>query len=497
MDDRYSMAKRCIGIDIGTSHLRAVQIARTPDGFLIEKAFGMQTRRSTDSPVGILRALPGEHEFDRHADIVVSLPYHAMFFAGTEADAAGVQALRAGEVSILKDDFPIPGQDILVQVCSTRTLPGGDHFVQVAATSIASLEEELRVFHEARMPPAAIDTSVTALRTTVAHNHPEIAEGAALILYVDESALNLTVLEDGDILMVRNIPVHMRGVSNDASSAEQVAAIVEDEVEITWRKAFGANPDAEMKIYLACARETAEPLAAAIQEKVEDRLVVVNPYAAVQVSPGVEADFPVFVAEGLALRALSADQTDRADFLAVYNRRMRPRWNTGRQVAVCAALLAVTAVIWFAGLLIQLSFLEKEYAHVKQEIENVFRTALPEEKNVVNPLVQVRQKLDAFQQESELFGPFQPGRLSALATLDRLSANTPAQGNLILDDILVAADSVRVMGSCDSFATLSQWQQRLQEMRVFDVVDTQNQKKDAQTGKVHFTLSLSSARTEP
>ncbi|MBN2133403.1 MAG: hypothetical protein JW741_28145 [Sedimentisphaerales bacterium] len=490
------MAKRCIGIDIGTSHLRAVQIARTPDGFLVEKEFGMQTRRSTDSPVEILRALPGEHEFDRHADIVVSLPYHAMFFAGAETDAAGVQALRAGEVSILKDDFPIPGEDILVQVCSTRTLPRGDHFVQVAATSIASLEQELRVFQEARMPPGAVDTSITALRATVAHNHPEIAEGTALILYVDESALNLTVLENLDILMVRNIPVHTRGISNDESLAEQVAATIESEVEITWRKAFGANPDAEMQIYLACARETAEPLAAAIQEKVEGRLVVVDPCAAVQVLPGIEANFPIFVAEGLALRMLSADQTDRVDFLAVYNRRMRPRWNAGRQVAVCAALLAVTAVVWFAGLLIQLSFLEKEYAHAKQEIENVFRTTLPEEKNIVSPLAQLQQKLDAFQNEYELLGPFQPGRLSALTTLDRLSSNTPAEGNLVLDDVLVAADSVRVMGSCDSFATLSQWQQRLEEMRIFDVVDTQNQKKDAQTGKVHFTLSLSSARTE-
>jgi len=490
------MAKRCIGIDIGLSHVRAVQIARTPDGFLLEEKFGMQTRRSTDSPVEILRSLPVEHGFDRHADIVLSLPYHAIFFAGTETDTAGLQALRAGEASILKDDFPIPGDEILVQVCSERTLPQGNHFVLVAATSSAPLAEELRGFDEARMPPAAIDTSVTALRTAVAWNHPESAEGTALILYVDESALNLTVLQDGEILMVRNIPVHMRGVANDESLAERVATIIEGEVEITWRKAFGANPDADMRIYLATARETAEPLAATIQEKVEGQLVVVNPYAAVQPSQGAEADFPVLVAEGLALRMLSADQTDRVDFLAAYNERMRPRLNAGKQLAVCAALLAVTAVVWFAGLLIQLSFLEKEYARAKQQIETVFRATLPEEKNVVNPLAQIQQKLDAFQEEYDLFAPFRPERLSVLATLDLLSAHTPAEGHLTLDDVLVVADSVRVMGACDSFATLSQWQHRLEELRVFGVVDTQNQKKDAQTGKVHFTVSLSSAKTE-
>ena len=65
----------------------------------------------------------------------------------------------------------------------------------------------------------------------------------------------------------------------------------------------------------------------------------------------------------------------------------------------------------------------------------------------------------------------------------------------MLDDLLVATDSVRVTGSCDSFGTLLEWQRVLEEIPEFDIVDVPNPKKDAKTGKVNFTLSLSSGKT--
>ena len=225
--------------------------------------------------------------------------------------------------------------------------------------------------------------------------------------------------------------------------------------------------------------------------------MVVNPYAHVRRGDGVDADFPVFVPEGLALRMLCTDQVNRLDFLAAYNRQQRPRWNLRRQLTICAALLGMSALVWLLGLFVQLSLLETEYGRLKQDIRDAFHQVLPEENNIVSPLAQLQQKLDAFQEESELFASFRPGRLSPLEALEALSRDIPADGNVRLDDVLLAADSVRVTGLCDSFAAVSDWQDRLEKTRVFDVVDIQNQKKDAQTGKVHFTLSLSSTRAEP
>ncbi|GAH96597.1 unnamed protein product, partial [marine sediment metagenome] len=72
------MVKRCIGIDIGSSYLRAVQIVRTGDELCIEKVFSAQTRRSKDSPPEILKRLSSKYGFDLRADIAISMPHDAV-----------------------------------------------------------------------------------------------------------------------------------------------------------------------------------------------------------------------------------------------------------------------------------------------------------------------------------------------------------------------------------------------------------------------------------
>ena len=95
-------SKRCIGIDVGRSHLRAVQVSRTPQGFCIEKAFGVQMRRSTDSLPSILRSLVTEHGFDGRAEVAVALPHHLFFCTEVETDAAGLSSLENADAATLE-----------------------------------------------------------------------------------------------------------------------------------------------------------------------------------------------------------------------------------------------------------------------------------------------------------------------------------------------------------------------------------------------------------
>jgi Tfp pilus assembly PilM family ATPase/Tfp pilus assembly protein PilN len=494
MDESSVVMKRCIGIDIGRSYLCAVQMARTPDGVIIEKSLGIQTRRSTDSLPRILQSLATEHGFDRRADVAVSMPAHAVSFAEIQTDAAGLQALRTGEALGLRDDLPIPIEDAIIQVCSARALPKGQYGVLVAATPGALIQERLQLLDEARVRPVAMDAPIVAIHAAVAKNHPDLTKGMVLIVCIDESNLTLAVSQDGNILIVRNIPVLCD--QGAELSVEQTTEIVEREVEITWRKLFGANPDKDLCILLISAPRTAESLAAAIQERIECRIVIADPYANVKrVNDDVDAGFPVYTAEGLALRVLY-DQTDRSDFLAAYNARMRPDWSIKRELLACAALLVVTAAVWFAGLFIRLSALESQYAQLKEQMNSVFHQALPEERNIVNPMAQIQQRIDAFRKECELFSSFRPGRFSPLEIMYMLTAHAPKEGSLKLHDVLITGDSVQAIGSCDSFAVVSDWQRLLRRIPGFDAVSIQDQKKDAQTGRVRFTLAMSSTRME-
>ena len=488
------MVRRSIGIDMGRFHLRAVQIAQTPGGFCVEKVFARPTRRSTDSPIDMLRTLTAEQGFDRRAEVTACLPHHAIFFADVEVDAPTLQGLQAGDASSLRDDLPIVAEQAVVQVCSSRQLPNGRHGALVATTSSDLLAEGLALLEEGKVRATRIETPITAVHTAVGFNHPDSNEGVALLLVVDESVLSLAVVQDGNLLVVRNIPLRISRDSDEESIGRQVTDVLSREIEITWRKLFGVEAEADLRAFLVAPSAIAGHLAGAIQEAIGCRVTLADPFARIQRGEGIDGASPICLAEGLALRKLLPRESVPVDFLRAHTAQTRSPLNLRKELAVCGGLLIATIAVWIGGLFVHLSRLESQYAQVTTQIHDVFERTLPDEK-CVSPLAQLQQKLDAFRHESALLTAFQPGRLTALEVLHLLSTHGPADGSVRLEGIFIAADSTRVTGLGNTFAAVSDWQRLLDRIPGVEIADQQNIRRDDDTGKVRFTLSLSTRRT--
>jgi Tfp pilus assembly protein PilN len=141
---------------------------------------------------------------------------------------------------------------------------------------------------------------------------------------------------------------------------------------------------------------------------------------------------------------------------------------------------------------VRLSYLERKYTHIKTEITQVFQAALPEEKNIVSPLLQLEQELQSLREDYRLFAPFSPTNLGPLEVLRRITVSTPSQGNVKIDDLLISTESVRLNGTCDSFESVYQWQRLLQKIPGFALVDVQDVQKEPKSSTVHFTMVVSS-----
>ena len=112
--------------------------------------------------------------------------------------------------------------------------------------------------------------------------------------------MNLAVTHDGDLLLVRNIPMLVPRDSDLETLVSQVTDTLNREIEITWRKLFDAEPDADLHVYLIAESKIGRYLAAALEGDVNCRVTLVDPYAKIERASGVNATFPVCVAEGLA-----------------------------------------------------------------------------------------------------------------------------------------------------------------------------------------------------
>ena len=517
------MIRRCIGIDIGPSYLHAVQISRVGEQFHIEKVFSSQTRRSTDSPPEILRSLTGRFGFDRRADVAISIPNDAVFFKNLETDFGGLEQIQAGNFSALEHDFPVQPDEIIAGVCSYRPPgflrkqeggPAGEKWsVLVAAATRASLYERLKILTVAKMHPRLVEAPIFAIYAAVVVNHPEIITGQAIIAYVDECNLILAVIQDDNILIVRNIPIVAGADSDSSSLQEQIAGLLSREAQVSWQRLFGTDIGQEIKIYLATAGDFGY-LQSLIEENLHCQTTIVDPYAGVETTADCKVDFPICAAEGLALRVLAPERTKGLNFLQAGNADMKPKLDIRKELITCAALVGAIAVFWLLGLFVRLSYLEANYARIKNQVRDVFQTTLPQEKNIVNPLVQLEQKLQSFQKDYQLFASFYPAALGPLEVLRLISINAPSQANLKVDDLLIGADTVSIKGTCDSFESVYQWQRLLQDVPGFGSVDVQNVQsvsagprsgkglrldepspdgKEPKSGAVRFTIVLSSA----
>ena len=491
------MVKRCIGIDIGSSYLCAVQIVRTTGEFCIEKVFGTQIRRSTDLPEDILRLLFSRYGFDRRADVAISMPHDAVLFRNLETDSEGLEQIREQNWSALEHNFPVEAEKIIAQAYSYHPLPEGRYSVLTAASARTSLHERLNIFTEAKIHPTLVEAAIFAVHSTVAVNYPEIMTGQAIIAYIDECHLTLAITRDDNVLVVRNIPIITGSDSNIDSVQEQIAEVLSHEAQVTWRKVFAAAIEHGTKIYLISTGEVSDYLTGLIEENLHCQTTVVDCCTKVKSLPEHKADLPICVAEGMALRVLAPEQTKGINFLGADKADAEPALNLKKELVVCATLIGAIAVFFLVGLFVRLSHLEADYTRIKNKTTEVFTATLPDEKNIVSPLVQLEQKLESFRKDSQLFASLSETGLAPLEVLQKVSANSPSRINVKVDDILIAADIVRVNGTCDSFESVYQWQRLLQEVPEFTLVDVKDVQKQPKSGVVHFTMLLSSSIREP
>jgi Tfp pilus assembly protein PilN len=478
--------KRSIGIDISSSYVCAVQVARREGQFEIEKVFSAKTRRSTDSQPQILKSLVERHGFDKRADLAVSMPKEAVFFRNFETDATGPLKTASSVCADVEHSFPIRSEELVTQICSKRQLPHQRYSLLVAATAATSVRERLNTLATAKITPVLLEAPICAVYSTIAVNHPEIAKGSAIIAHVSESSLTLAVTQNSDILMVRRIATYA-GRCQDRT--EFVEFIVR-EAQLTWQRVFAAEITRDDAFYLVTESGAADALAEDVEENLICRLVDVDPYARMKDSARYTDYAPVQVAEGLALRLLAPEITKGVNFLDTAKVDAGPDLNLKKELLTCGILVGLIVLVSVGGLFTRLGLLEGRYGRLKGEMKQVFHAAVPEETNMVDPLAQLQQKLAAMRTNRALLSYISDSATGPLDVLKAVSESTPPEMSINIDTMLITTDELRLTGTAHSFDHVYDWQRRLQQNPSFASVEAQPVRNESGSGLVDFTVSV-------
>jgi Tfp pilus assembly PilM family ATPase len=446
-------------------------------------------RRATDSLSKILRELTRKYGFHRRANISISMPDDTIFFHTFDSDSDDSQKDFKAH---LKHSFPIRSNDLVGQIISSDKIAGNNSFVLATATSSELIRERLKTLSQAGIHPKLIDTDFFAALSVAAVNCPEIQTGKLIVAYCDISFLTFAVIHNNELLVIRKFPLNFEPNSDSVSVQQKLADLILYEINITWQKIFGQNPDSDTKLFLLPGPGIPETFEKIILKDIGLDTVIVDPSAKVKSSPKFKNAANMSLAQGLAIRGLASKDTRGVNFLDSLNTNIIKTFNFRKELIICGLLLAAVVCTFLFGLFIRLSHLEAEYTQINSSMKTIFQKALPEESRIVNPLAQLEHQLATMQKECSLFGLTSRAAPSPLEILYAVTTKTPPEMDIRINDVLITAESVRLTGNAKSFESLYKWQQQLQNIPNFVSVDIQNDiEKHSENKLVRFTILVS------
>jgi len=487
------MGKRAIGIDVSTHHVRAVQMVCEGERLYVEKVFSAPTRRSTDSSHDLLYSLWHQRGFDPKAEVAAALPHHCVFYRDLRLNTNELEQLHEGGSATLEHHFPIVSDHILTHTCTERLLEEDRYLVLLAATERKALEERINLFAHCDSTPRLLDVELCAVQASVWANYPESRLGGNIIAFLDETHLALGILEDGLPLLIRNTPLQLKMAQENDQEEHRVANLVAQESRLTWQKAHGHELERDITIYLCCGSTFSDSLRQQIERSAACSVEIVDPAARVAFHPDQSQQTDMALAQGLAIRALIPKQTTGVNFLASQQKRGLDEIDLHRELRTIGVLVGAILLAWLIGFYARYFSLEHQYQETKEEIRTTFKNYLPNVP-VVHPAAQLQQTFEETLQEYQQLYRMTGEHQDPLRILQNLGDSKPAQSDVVITDLLITSDTIRVTGSCSSFEQAHQWQVQMETTPGWENISLLDPRREGPSGRVRFTLLIDMAQ---
>ena len=483
--------RRSIGIDISDTMISIVQLCHARDELSIEHAHiyhlpsGTSPKaESTAQLASEIKTAITEGGFNTHTPVTIAMFYGRVFFSTFRTDITSEESVRRLLKFEVEDDFPIPFDDLIVDICGWRDVQEQNREFLVGAVSRSDLQNCVKIVREAGLRCTTVSADACALQAvTILSN--ELSDNTCFVsIFLDSYRTIIAISEADRLVCVRFL--------NDRNRSEDFAHTVEREIDLTWCAAFNTHIPPRTKILLSGANEIIHDLFQYFSEETNYEIGQLAPFTQISYSSPPKQNSKLVIALGLALIGINKQNT-ALDFYAVDKVRAEQTAKTKRSALVFGFLLLATSVLLVISLFIQLNRLEANHQRLDQQTREVFMQTLPQEKRIVNELAQMTEKLKVLRQECDILKAEMHSKAPCIRVLKHISERIPQSQNVSISRIFVTAESVRLSGVVPSFESVDVVVEILRQISEFDSVELQNVDMDPITNKVRFSLLIALA----
>jgi Tfp pilus assembly protein PilN len=164
----------------------------------------------------------------------------------------------------------------------------------------------------------------------------------------------------------------------------------------------------------------------------------------------------------------------------------------GRLIGLGGLLLGVAA-LGLGSLYLDVYLQQQRYTQLQEEMAHIFRTALPGVR-MVQPDLQLREKVRELEDRLQAFGGLTGAQLSGLQLLQEISARVPPALVLEVENLTIATDTIDLSGNTASYDDVVKLRDALEASPFLTDVKINNSKQSL-TNKVDFKLTIKAAKS--
>lgn len=474
--------KRTIGIDINKYYISLAQLCCKRGRYYLEKSY---VHRMSDSDTSnnvnveqvqaIIKNTITSEKFDTKSPAIISMPNGRVFFHNYKTEFSSDKDIERLLKYELEDDFPIPFEDLVTNICSNVNEKQNE--LLVGAVSRSELQSWTQAINETGIDCSMVTSEISALYAAVKLNHNPGGEDSSIIMHVDTSRTILGVFQKDTLMSVRYI---------DNIKTDEMAALLGREIALTL-KAVSANNPVPSKIFLSGNHNLVLSLKKQLPQEIDSEIVISDPFVKVISEAEQKKNNKLIIAIGLALIGLEPSK-NVFNFLAADKAEAVQVNKTKRNVLGFVVLLAAFAALLLINFFSQLNGLEKEKKNLDQQIREVFVATLPDEKKIVNELAQMNEKYSQLEKEYNVIASEVVDRVPAIKILENISKTISPDLNIGVLGISMTPESVNFSGMAPDFESVDNIVEILQKTKDFDSVEIVD--LEPQSNNVQFSLAI-------
>jgi hypothetical protein len=164
-----------------------------------------------------------------------------------------------------------------------------------------------------------------------------------------------------------------------------------------------------------------------------------------------------------------------------------------KEIQKAAVFLLVILSLLTADLGVDYYFLKKRYRMLDKQITGIFRQTLPDVKRIVDPVHQMRVKINEIK-KSALSLPGISGDRKVLDLLRDISLRVPGSLDVKVTRMVVDPEGVQIKGETDTFNTVDIIKKGLEPSEYFSAVTISSANLDRSGERVKFEIKLQRAK---